>query len=235
MSKKRKTSVPASAGADGAQIKAVELHNLACQGIFISAMAIKEIFDNNYFRELGFETVDEYCEQMLPIKRRTAYEYYTVANKFGSLLGMSLKDNTLALNPSSDALEFVRSSAHEEDKEVARFVNLGLKKLLILTRLTEEKIIELIDNGETWVYDNRVTMEMVENGTVKEVAKLLKEPEKEKAETEDGEDAFVNKLLQNMRLLRLKIESYKGSDKKVRQLQERYDAFMDEVDALLAG
>lgn len=122
--------------------EAIGVHNnilahaqIAQQSLWEMGTGIKRMRDGKLYKELGYQNFEEYCEQALEIKRRQAYSYISVVENLGE--------------------DFVHSGAQ----------NLGVKKLYLLSTLSESDRQELTD---------RVDVEDVSTRQLKEEIDRLK-------------------------------------------------------------
>jgi hypothetical protein len=106
------------------------LHQQLLMGALITAFAIKRIFDEKLYLELGCGSKEEYCETMLPFNRKQAYKYFAVAEKFGKYLPANF-------DPAKPLVEGENPLPTTE-----------ITKLYELTRLEPEQLDQLMD-GES--------------------------------------------------------------------------------------
>lgn len=135
------------------------LHGYAIHGMFSSALALKVIFDNHLFRQLGCKTQKEYIEKHLPFDKSNAYKYVRVADVFAECLKIDLTEkSTFGKFLSTGRVEEVSPvilSADGTNKKVlpvtpfiSQVWGLGLKKLFLLaTKLPVDKVKLLADKG----------------------------------------------------------------------------------------
>jgi len=104
------------------------------------AVNLKKMRDDKLYAEAGFDTFEDYTENAVGLKRRQAYNYIKVIETFGE--------------------EFVQSTAQK----------IGITKLELLTRLTEDEREQIVVKGK------------VEDESVKELKKRIKALENEREE-----------------------------------------------------
>ena len=97
-------------------------------GIYLTAKGYKIMRDKKLYKAMGYDTFEKYCEVETGISRMQVYNYIRVAEKIPQQ-------------------EFVNSGLQ----------NLGIKKLTLLSALTEEQRAEIVENTD------------LENTTVKEL------------------------------------------------------------------
>lgn len=128
-------------------IKAVNLNRriitaaqLAQQSLYDMCMGFKEMRDSKLYKELGYNTFEDYCENETGIKKVQVYSYIKVVEKL----------------PES----FVHSSEQ-----------IGVKKLYLLSSLSEEERTEITENTD------------LENTSVRELEQQIRQirAEKDKA------------------------------------------------------
>ena len=137
----------ASAQVTDSYIKAVNLNRriitaaqLAQQSLYDMCMGFKEMRDSKLYKELGYNTFEDYCENETGIKKVQVYSYIKVVEKL----------------PES----FVHSSEQ-----------IGVKKLYLLSSLSEEERTEITENTD------------LENTSVRELEQQIRQirAEKDKA------------------------------------------------------
>jgi len=154
------------------------LHQQALMGTMVTALAIKKIFDDKYYLELGCTTKAEYCETMLSFSVRQAEKYYAVASRFQSVIALpedanSSSHNGENVNSSLQIEGNANSSSHQ-------FAQLGITKLYQLLTLPDKNLQELIETGKTSVRDlDDVTMEDLHESSARKVMLQMKELRRE--------------------------------------------------------
>jgi len=140
------------------------LHGYVITGMFSSALALKVIFDNQLFRQLGCKTQKEYIDKYLPFDRTNAYRYIKVADVFVECLKIELTDKSafgrfLCSGRLEDVVPVQHLSSDVDTKNVvpktvwgsenlAQVWSLGVKKLyLIASKLPVDKVKLLADKG----------------------------------------------------------------------------------------
>lgn len=156
---------------------AEKLHGYVTTGMFVSAVALKEIFDNKLYRVLGCKTQNEYVEKYLPFDRTQAYRYIKVADVFEHCLDIS-HPGEVALDGflTTGKVENVVPVQHFENKLRQDVWALGLKKLyLIASKMPVEKVKELVDTGAVCfgVGDALVTVEELRHMTYEKIADMI--------------------------------------------------------------
>lgn len=58
--------------------------SLAAQNLWDMANALKEMRDGKLYKELGYQNFESYCEEMVGMKRRNAYNYISIVEKISS-------------------------------------------------------------------------------------------------------------------------------------------------------
>ncbi|MCH5205677.1 MAG: hypothetical protein J1F09_01905 [Oscillospiraceae bacterium] len=144
---------PPAAAATDSYIKAVDLNRriitaaqLAQQSLYEMCTGFKEMRDSKLYKELGYSDFGDYCEQETGITRQQVHKYIAVAEKLPE--------------------DFVNPGLQN--------AQLGIKKLYLLTTLSEEERAEIADNTD------------LENTTVRELENRIKQlkTEKDKAVAE---------------------------------------------------
>ena len=104
----------------------------AQESLYEMCMGFKEMRDSKLYKELGYSSFEDYCENETGMKRRQVYRYIEVAEKLPS--------------------EFVSPGTQ-----------IGIKKLHLLTTLSEEERSEIVQNTD------------LENTTVRDLEKQIKQ------------------------------------------------------------
>lgn len=149
------------------------LHQQVLLGVFISATAIKKMFDEKLYLALGCQTKEEYC-LTLPYGYRQANKLYQIAAKFEDVSKNLIGEGFTGIS-SSGMLENMNSSSHLNEKDIA---SLGITKLYQLTRLEDENIKELIKEGKTELGGGEISIEEIKEMSAKEVSRTVSEATK---------------------------------------------------------
>lgn len=165
---------------------AEQVHNRICNNfdkvektLYDICVDLKSIRDNKHYKTLGYNTFEDYCLENFNMSRFNAYKYISIAE--------NLPDN------------FVATSQQKQ---------IGLNKLYVLSRLTDEERSELIQTTD------------IENTPVKEVEKKAKEIKDSKKNDDDSfsdvpvstskENQFISMYGKKMNaLLKYMKETYK--------------------------
>lgn len=120
---------------------------------------LKAMRDEKLYKELGFESFDEYCDSKMPFKKRNAYNFIQCFEDYGeqrleelSTLGITKLTKLLALN-SADREELIESGEAEK----------------MTTRELEKRIKELQNKNE------QLTLELDERTKDEKAAEVLKQ------------------------------------------------------------
>lgn len=159
---------------------ASHLHQQALTGTLITAIAIKRIYDEKFYLELGCSTREEYADTMLPFSARQARKYYAVASRFDKYLGLTAGSAPLQLaenNRETVNEDSLKPGENDENrKSTSDLGRLGVEKLYDLLSLPEENLEELITTGKTTVRDlSPLTIEEITEKKSREFAKQMKE------------------------------------------------------------
>lgn len=110
---------------------------MAQQNLYEMCKGLKEMRDSKLYKELGYSTFEDYCEQETGFKRANVYNYITVVENLPK--------------------EFVQTSRQ-----------IGVSKLLLLTKLSEEERTEIAEKND------------LETTSVRELERQIKEIQAEK-------------------------------------------------------
>lgn len=160
--------------------EAVELHSkimanaeLAAGALLEMCSAMKEMRDNELYKQFGFNTFDEYCEEKVGIKARQAYNYISTYEKLGSSVLQSnaklgiTKLELIAQLPAVEraegleAGEFNGMSAKELRELVKKSKEQG-EQLSLLQMQMEEQAAKLDDKGASLLTAEKELQEAVE-------------------------------------------------------------------------
>lgn len=110
---------------------------MAQQNLYEMCKGLKEMRDSKLYKELGYSTFEDYCEQETGFKRANVYNYITVVENLPK--------------------EFVQTSRQ-----------IGVSKLLLLTKLSEDERTEIAEKND------------LETTSVRELERQIKEIQAEK-------------------------------------------------------
>ncbi len=122
--------------------EAVKWLNQATGTLFDHLAALKVINDNQYYIDLGFESMEELCKETWDYAKRTMYEQLQVANKMLPILSVS-----------SSVRHGAQMVHHTE------IASLPFKKLLILSTLEDQQLLNFADTGFLKIGDSVYTFE----------------------------------------------------------------------------
>lgn len=136
---------------------AESLEKHVSEGLFFTAISLKIMFENNLYRELGYENQMEYIKTALPFEKSTAYRLIDIADAFCEAFSISLKLNELNKLPYSNLLKDLHPvgslmSGETIDEIAPKFLkdiwNLGIKKVFFLSmNLSPQNYLELATHG----------------------------------------------------------------------------------------
>ncbi len=174
------------------QIKAAELNRriimaaqLAQQSLYEMCTGFKEMRDSKLYKELGYSDFGDYCEKEVGVSRQQVHKYVAVAEKLPE--------------------DFVNPGLQNPQ--------LGIRKLYLLTTLSEEERAEITENTD------------LENTTVKQLEQQIKSlrAEKDKAVAEKSAAEAQTAA---------KDDTITALEKTKEQLDERICKLQDEIKAL---
>lgn len=177
------------------QRTAAYFHNQVLLGAFVSAIAIKRIFDDRLYLAMGCQSRDEYIENSLPFNRRQCYKLLAVADKFESVT-KSFDNNNLLTDGKSNSSKEVQSTA-------LGVSSLGIEKLYELSKIDDAEIDKLIKKGKIKIDGEDFSIDDLKEMSAKEVAHQIKKATKQyqeklkKVETENIQLKETKKLLEN--------------------------------------
>jgi len=138
--------------------KAHQLDKLAKGSLFQLVRVLKEINEEEFFIELGYSTMKDYCQKSLNYSLRSAERYLSISEKFGDYADFEQKAigtrATTTLN-----LETI--------------TNLPLVKLEHLSRLQDSEIKNLVETGEITLAGKTLTLETIKETSREELAKII--------------------------------------------------------------
>lgn len=137
------------------QLSAGYIHQQIAMGVFITALAIKKMYDEKLYLAFNCSTREEYADTMLPFGRRQAEKYYRIADKFKEYL------------PENANL----SSQIEGDVQ-----ELGIAKLYELTKIEDEDLRTVMSGGNlTGADGNKYSLEDINDMSARELSKRIQE------------------------------------------------------------
>ncbi|MBX2976444.1 MAG: hypothetical protein KF721_09935 [Ignavibacteriaceae bacterium] len=122
------------------------------KGLLDLIIALKEIYDNEYFRELGYDTMQGYCLNRLEISYRTAMSYIRISNRF------ELSASVLEENLHHDATASSKNVPIHQ-----KLLSLDTNKLDILCQLPDERINEIKNTGALTLKGKQYSIEDLES------------------------------------------------------------------------
>lgn len=145
------TASPQYATAVAVHAEIMNCADTAQQNIYRMAMGFRRMRDEKLYRALGYKTFEEYCENETGMKRENVYKYIAIAERL----------------PQGN---FVFPGIQ----------NLGVKKLYLLSTLSEPQRDEIVKNTD------------LENTTVRELQAKIKELKEKSKTAEDKATAKLN-------------------------------------------
>lgn len=129
--------------------KAMKLHQrimasgtLAAQNLWEMAKALKEMRDGKLYKSLGYQNFESYCENMVGMKRRNAYNYISVVEKISS------ENVQTFAHFGMGKLTLLAALSEEKQTEIAQTVDLES----VTVRQLKEEINKL--KGEKMIIEN---------------------------------------------------------------------------------
>jgi hypothetical protein len=174
------------------QRMAAYVHQQVLMSSFVTATAIKKMFDERLYLALGCQGREEYIATMLPMGRSQAYKYYAIATKYESATKLLAGDNYKPLAIENGAVHL--SGLNEE--EIENVAGLSISKLYELSTLEDNKLAELmkkgkIKNAEGDTLDIQALVDVTDKEAQKKIAAFKKEY-----------SAKVNQLTEENKLLK---------------------------------
>jgi len=158
--------------------EAVKWLNQATGTLFDHLAALKVINDNQYYIDLGFESMEELCKETWDYAKRTMYEQLQVANKILPLL--------------STTPGIVRYSAQVLCN--GTLSSLPFYKLVILSGLEDSQILTLVNSGVIRIGDDTYTIEDIKKMDRNFLRKLTNTDDEETKEEPEGMKLPFNKV-----------------------------------------
>jgi Sec-independent protein translocase protein TatA len=167
------------------------LHQQAIMGAFVTALAIKRIFDEKLYLELGCSSKSEYCDTMLPFGRRQAYRYVKVAEKFAPFM---MESKTVAHVPESDDVQ-----------------GFGYKKLYQLAQLDNDDLKALMSGQSVESEDGETSHPDLKEMPSRDFSEAMKAIKKK----------YSGRIAQLEETVKSQTEEMQVRDQKVKQAEER--------------
>lgn len=212
--------------------RALELHKKATSSILEHLYILKEINDNKFFMELGFETIADYCRSTWDYAKSTVSEYLKVANKLLPVISVSSNNNNISSSNQFDA---------------SNFSYLPMRKLVVLSKLNQSQLNYLIKNGKIHLGSRTFTTEdfnEMDYNSLKSLVKGEKRVAIKKERTGDGSvpfevatkriDKYINLILHDIHNCPLFGESdqrlMEGYCVRIIKVYEKYDNALSQME-----
>ncbi|NUM71987.1 MAG: hypothetical protein HUU43_14150 [Ignavibacteriaceae bacterium] len=187
------------------------LHNIAVKGLAASAAALATIQDEGLYQNLGFETMEEYSENMLPHSYRTTQRLIAVGRNLLSVSpNLLLNKGFLQITSGTQLNETtIVSSEIPEDK----IDLIGVRKLMVLTRLPETDFADLMNgrrimtgSGELLDIEKAIGLTERELKEMFEAAPENTDPEAVRQQADKTLNNYAMVLEKPLALLKLEID-----------------------------
>ncbi|KAB2908955.1 MAG: hypothetical protein LC102_09155 [Ignavibacteriales bacterium] len=190
---------------------AQKLHSYAVNGMFISALALKRIFDEELYLELGCKTQSEYINKYLPFNRMQAYRYVRVADVFVQTMNIDL-NSTFRVFLLTGKPEDVTPVLQSTREYITELWDIGIKKLyLLVSKIPAERMKMLTDTGVLILEKGSMTIQEMRYMSYDALATRILEGETKIALPDDEEPGFdlmreSRSILTQARFMRAKFE-----------------------------
>lgn len=194
------------------------IHQQVLLGVFVSAMAIRKIFDDKLYYALGCQSKEEYCDNMLPMSRMNAHRYYVIASKFDSV-AKQLSNNDLepiSLSNGSANVTTLLQTGGEKLEE------LGISKLYELTKIDDDDLGELIKNGSARINGEEITLDELKDMTFKEASKLIKKATQKYKEEIKSLSGKLATAQEDIKLLNSEMDLITEENKTAKKIEQRF-------------
>lgn len=155
---------------------------------------LKAMRDEKLYKELGFESFDEYCDNKTPFKKRNAYNFIQCFEDYGeqrleelSTLGITKLTKLLALN-SADREELIESG--EAEKMTTRELEKRIKEL---QNKNEQLTLELDERTKDEKAAEVLKQQIERLNTELEAAKAVQDQQKERADLLEKQNEELSK------------------------------------------
>lgn len=180
-----------------------------------SAVALKKIWDEKLYLNLGYESKEEFCSLALSFGLRTAQKLIKIADKFSGYLPQPSENKQLAEVNSSDTLENTNTSS---------LLGLSINQLYELTKLDDEDLKGFLESGTIGEGEDKITLEEYKEMSVREATKDLRKHTaayKEKIAKQSNE---ISSLKQELKYLESENETFRKQAETAEELEKKFGA-----------
>lgn len=123
-------------------------HNLAYKSGLMHYFCLEAIYEREYYKELGFNTFEDYAKELWGYTRSTAFHRLKIATKINKSIGVDLNSNQSTIGGL-----LMGNDPNEpnvlENNHLKNFLGLPYKKQLIIAQfLTQQEFDNLIQTGK---------------------------------------------------------------------------------------
>lgn len=208
---------------------AAYVHQQVVLGSFISAVALKKIFDERLYLALGCQTKEEYVTTQTPYGIRQAQRLVAVANKFDAvskqLAGQELKQIT-----SSQDSENATSMSHDGNLQ-NDLTSIGITKLYELTKIDDSDLTELLDKGTVNVNGEVLDLEELKEMTVRDTNIKIARATKEYKDKIKKLSTKLAQAEEEAKLLKSENSTMLDENKSAKQLEQMYGSIASTLSA----
>jgi hypothetical protein len=147
---------------DQHNLKAHKLDQNASNSIFNLFYSLREINNNEYYKRLGFSSMADYCKQKFDYTKSIISEYLKIAHKLLPQSDSLDVDNVT--NTEFNSSFFDNYDGHSLNLKRfcgAELFSLPIRKLMIISKLSEQQILELNTEGKTHIRGKIYTIDMI--------------------------------------------------------------------------
>ena len=183
------------------------VHQQTIVGSLITAMAIKKIKDDKLYLALGCGNFEEYVSTMLPIGRRTAYNYLKIGNKMELAFPKQLEEGK----------DDVQLNAHKIE-------GLNITNLLELTALEDKDFKKLLNDGKIEINGENFDIEDFKDMTARQTASEIKKTKSKYSNKVDTLSESVKMLKDEKKTLENRIDENEQTVKAAQEKEKLYGA-----------
>lgn len=190
---------------------------LAAENLFNMAKALKDIRDGKFYKELGYQNFEAYCEEKAGMKRSNAYNYISIAEKIKTKNVQSIGQIGMT------KLALLASLSEDKQAEIAETVDLESVSVRELkeeiNKLKGEKI--KIEN-ERHKLESKLAAEAASADELRESLNFARK----KAEEADSEKERLEKENRELKARPVEVAVASGSEEEriIRKIKELDDA-----------
>jgi hypothetical protein len=133
---------------------------LASKTALLHYLCLLAIYEQKYYIELGYNSMENYCKECWDYARSTAFRKLQTATKIQNYCGFNLNLNQSCI---AGLLDLIQQSGIEKEDEnyLSTFLSLPSEKQSLLSKLDQKDFNHLIKTGKTHFGSSQLTLDNV--------------------------------------------------------------------------